>query len=442
MPACEDGHADQAAGSGPAVQPSIRTNSRCLRWSFSQLAPVTGSMEIELTEGNMQSKTDPVWGVAIMAPGAVAVRFTSLPSLGEFEVHLCADLHAPALCSRSYSLAGHSTQLLNRITIAILDGTIHGADLNGEPMRDVTPYSWKTLVNHAELQKKTLEGLFGKDWFAAETDERNRHPAYSRWLLFEDILKRNIVYPDHFAYLPQIAEAMFENYVLVECTRGNVDQGLLGSLEAYGAAPVVARIHAEIIAPEKYRDVMVELMYAAWHLSKGHTVRPTDEQGTADFELLVPGYPLPIYADCKRVRRDSSERRFAHIILKANSQVKRSALGRDSFGLVVIDVSDRVAAASSLTDALPCEIEHVAQTVQRSLIEHNSSLGAAILLWNDFAVMGEPPDQRVSAITMRRRSLMVRHRRPRMPLPDISVLADIGNTVQFKVFWRSREQSH
>jgi hypothetical protein len=42
---------------------------------------------------------------------------------------------------------------------------------------------------------------------------------------------------------------------------------------------------------------MLELTYASWHISRGHLVKPTDEQGTADFEILIPEQELtPDYA--------------------------------------------------------------------------------------------------------------------------------------------------
>lgn len=251
-------------------------------------------------------------------------------------------------------------------------------------------------------------------------------------------MERGLRYPDHIKFLPEITAMILDNHAFVLCSRGDTDRNILGDLSAYGSVSVIRRIRSEIADPDKYGDVMLELTYATWHISRGHQVQPTDEQGTADFQVVIPGCSLPVYTECKRIRKDTNDSRFGDVIRKANRQIKTSSRGKDCLGLVAIDISDKVEPPREVSDEFPSEVQRLSSVIQDTLKEHNTSVSAIVLFWNEFSMLGGPPEQPRSHIALVRRTHLIRHMQPRKSLPDSSVLSEIGNTVEFNVYWRER----
>ena len=323
----------------------------------------------------------------------------------------------------------------NWLVILIEQNCILSVILNGHTLNDITPYSWFNKVNHFELQKRILEEMFTADWFLCDGPRKHTHPAYQRWNLCCDLIKKGIRYPDHVDALPMITMMMMDNYALLECSHGNVDKGIFGELNCYGDVSVLSRIRSEITNPEKYGDVMAELAYAAWHLSRGHNISPANEQGVADFTINIPGLPFPVITDCKRVKKNTNDNRFYDIIKKANKQIKTSANSENCFGLVTIDVTDKIIAVRPLSDSLPSEIVHIGKLVESAIMQHNTSISAAIITWNDFTMLGRPPHE-ITSVALRKRSHLIKHKQPINTLPDSSILEEIGNTVEFNIYWQ------
>jgi hypothetical protein len=180
----------------------------------------------------------------------------------------------------------------------------------------------------------------------------------------------------------------------------------LGDLANYGDEAVQKRLRAVIQVPDQFLDILVEVACAGWHVSRGHEVKATEEEGMPDLELKIPAWPLPIQAECKCVKNSG----FESAIRKANAQIKRA--GHRCYGLVYLDVSQRsVDPASFWNDSLPEEFAPILLEVERCLREFN---GGALCFH-------------------RYRSFLIRHRNPKEPLPEHTEPIMVGNTVMLPV---------
>jgi hypothetical protein len=200
----------------------------------------------------------------------------------------------------------------------------------------------------------------------------------------------------------------------------------LGDLANYGDEAVQKRLRAVIQVPDQFLDILVEVACAGWHVSRGHEVKATEEEGMPDLELKIPAWPLPIQAECKCVKNSG----FESAIRKANAQIKRS--GHRCYGLVYLDVSQRsVDPASFWNDSLPEEFAPILLEVERCLREFNSSVSGVILLWKDHVIL--KMNDGGALCFHRYRSFLIRHRNPKEPLPEHTEPIMVGNTVMLPV---------
>jgi hypothetical protein len=251
--------------------------------------------------------------------------------------------------------------------------------------------SFQSPLEFIKAQKTLLEELFPNGWFVNEQRKHSLHPAYIRWQRCRDLIAGNgrVQLPRDIETINAILSALCDNLSLIQATRGSFDAQKLGDLANYGDEAVQKRLRAVIKDHGQFLDVLVELACAGSHVSRSHEVKATEEKGMPDLELTIPGWPLPIQAECKCVKNS----RFKDAIEKANAQIKRgrqrSGSDKPCYGLVYLDVSQRsVDPASYLNDSLPKEIAPIQVEVQRCLsgLQYTSASGV-VLLWKDHTIL-------------------------------------------------------
>jgi len=420
------------------ITPRISGDASKLRLSVKCISPLVAVFEFCLPYDKITSPKD-CCTTKLEFPGCFNLNFQISWRARDVVVRLVTNLKNFPISRKALSYERNVIQEGdNWLVVLIEQNRILSVKINGYTLNDITPYSWSHKVNHFDLQKRILEEMFTPDWFLCGETQKHTHPAYQRWNLCCDLIQQGIRYPDHVDALPIITMMMLDNYALLECSHGNVDKGIFGKLSCYGHVNVLKRIRSEITNPEKFGDVMVEMTYAAWHLSRGHQISPAHEQGTADFTINIPGFPFPVFTDCKRVKKNTNDNRFHDIIKKANKQIKTSANGEKCFGLIAIDVTDKINVIRPLSDSLPSEIVHIGKLVKSAIMQHNTSISAAILQWNDFTILGKPPHE-PTTVALRKRSHLIEHNQPINKLPVSSILEEIGNTVEFNICWQKPE---
>lgn len=273
-----------------------------------------------------------------------------------------------------------------------------------------------------QLQVKVLENLFGGSWFLQRSRKRDLHPAYRAWTYCNSLA--NSGGQLHWSTKQELhelalkwAQVMGNNISLVQATKGDIEHFELGQLVNYGDDKVRRRLQSVIPDHLQYLDVLAEFRCVGWHLSQGHEVSVSENPGWADFRIAIPGWELPVLADCKRLSKTPTKMTVKRLIEKANRQVK--TVGQDAHGLVLLDASElTLSAVRQLSDDIAVEVLAIQDVVQRLLANHYTALSGVVLFWDELYVLCAEPRGRGAMMSLRTRSLVVRHSAPIRPLPQ------------------------
>ncbi len=176
----------------------------------------------------------------------------------------------------------------------------------------------------------------------------------------------------------------------------------LGSLSLYGDSETQKVLKKEVLNPERFEDLMVELYVSAWHISEGHPVEKIKSGKTTasdiakkspDFIITLPR-DLRLVIECKHMRASSKPSRIKKYIDNANKQIKSVSEDLDGsyYGAVVIDVTSFKGINQVLDDTLPPDFDPLLEAGKAALRGNkNRSLGAAVLVWDDYMKFGAPP---------------------------------------------------
>jgi hypothetical protein len=225
-----------------------------------------------------------------------------------------------------------------------------------------------------------------------------------------------------------------DNISFIECTGGELDSFNLGSLANYGDSRIQKRIKSEIYDPRKFFDILTELQLAAWHLSHGHEVQALPDG--ADHLVTIPSWKLPIASECKRLAKDTKISRVSSVMKKANKQIKSS--NTPGHGIAVIDASEKIEngilSNQFSNDGFPPELREIRKEVTKSLYSYNSSVSAALLIWQRISIMKSMEAESGHIfVVLQFHSSIVRHRNPLFPLGDDLSPLNFGNNVEFSI---------
>jgi len=294
-------------------------------------------------------------------------------------------------------------------------------------------------IEFFQRQKEILERLFSPDWFL-ETKQKN-HSAYLRWALCKKIIEQEgmIQFPEQKERLHEIGRIVLDSYILVALTEGNPQQLKLGSLDLYGNEVVQKKIRSRITNPRQFEDLMVELYVGAWHKTKNHTIEPIEKEGYPDLKIEIPCISIPVFIECKHLWT-SSKNRLQEVIKKANKQIKKAAeeIKIPSYGTVILDVSIPAVAGRVDNDNLFDKLQEMIDVVQSAISGgKNRSVGAAIVVWDDYMIIGNPPNS--TLVAFRRRYKRILHKNPISAIPRNLPLFE-GYTTTYWLRWTPREQ--
>ncbi len=293
--------------------------------------------------------------------------------------------------------------------------------------KDISP------IQFFNKQKEILNDLFPSDWY--QNTKNYRHPAYQRWDLCNTIIQQQgvIRYPEQKNELSNLGKIILDSYILLQISQGNFKKFLLGSLSNYGDLAVETKILSRITEQTHFESLMLELCIGAWHISKGNKVSPLEIEGYPDIKVEFSNTKIPAYIECKRVETKTL-RRISDVIRKANNQIKR--VDEDAYGFVVLDLSTPVSAGKVDNDTLPHTLSERLLVIKSALSgKKNRSIGAAIVVWDDFMELGKPPEK--TLIAFRRRMLRIDHSKPRRIVPRKMKIYE-GNTVELFINWTPR----
>ncbi len=274
------------------------------------------------------------------------------------------------------------------------------------------------------MQMRLLEGLFGREWFSSP----HPHPAYHRWMLCNELLRKNeLIDRRDTDQLFRLLELVLDNCSLVQVTEGQLGRFILGDLANYGDVRMQNRIRSVIHDARQFKDLLFELNYAAWHLSRGNQVRAFEAEGYPDFEIIVPSAKIRLATDCKRVQLGTSENRFSKLVNKSNKQIKKLA---PCPGLLVVDVTDRISPCDKISPLNkleapdPADVDRVAVLLKNAMHTYNRAVTAALITWRTMIITPMTDGSGGTACFFLQKSRVIRHSDPFLKLPDDDFLSN------------------
>jgi len=287
-------------------------------------------------------------------------------------------------------------------------------------------------MNQIELVKanqRVHESLFGEGWF--QDSKNDHHPAYNQWKLCSYFIQKNGVpqYPDDLDNLVKLAKVIFDTSLWISATQGNINQILLGTIKNYGDIRVQKQIKTQIGNPEKYLDILVEISFGMWNQMKGYKVLPLEIEGP-DFMIEIPGVSIPIYTECKNLG-NISEKSIKSKVKKINTQIK--SISDEVYGVGFIDLSKAVLLQQNKHKEFPAEIQ-LARDITKKILHPGQyrSVISIYLTWDDYLIVGNPPER--TCVAIRKRCVQVNHPAPRNK-PNFDPELFDGYTVEIIFDW-------
>ncbi len=282
------------------------------------------------------------------------------------------------------------------------------------------------------FHKQVLESLFPKDWFVKASDEK--HEALQQYKLCNKIIAQGgiIKYPEQANELAVVGKILLDAFLLSTISSSDMGKLIVGALN-YGGKKVQRKILQRLPDSQQFQDIMVELYMGAWYITKNNTVVPLEMDGYPDIRINFSNSSDVAYIECKHLRT-KDERRIVDVISKGNTQLENTKT--DCYGCLVLDVTIPINAGSVKDDLLPLEVSEIIRIVQSSLSgEENKAIGSAVLVWDDYMILGVPPKK--TSIAYRRRFQRIDHKNPKKVIPA-SILLFEGFTMYYSLHWVPR----
>lgn len=204
--------------------------------------------------------------------------------------------------------------------------------------------------------------------------------------------------------LPFLGQLLLDGMHLITITEGDLQKLTAGNFDQF-IKPVKDKIVNYLTHPTQFDDIMLELSFAAWHLLAKHKTELLEVDNYPDIKVDIPGYALPVYAEAKNITT-TNKKSIKRIITHANEQLKNVA--EPHYGIAVLNIGKLIEMQAINTDAYPEMVDEIIKLVTQSLSgKRHRSVGAALLIWDDFMQLGSPPQKML--IAYRRRFVRINH---------------------------------
>jgi hypothetical protein len=264
-------------------------------------------------------------------------------------------------------------------------------------------------------QKELLEWLFGRNWFA---DRRNEgHPARADWKLCDRMVQWRGRKPDSLKVeeLRFAAKIALNTYYMIRLSGGDINQMTPGLFESFGDEDVQTKIRTRVPDPSSYEDLLIELYTASWHRQKDRSVSLLEKTGFPDVRVSFEALGFPIFIECKRLKV-SSVNQIQGDVKDASHKIARASQGADSnaYGAVLLDFASLIGLPRQEDNSHPPAVVDVMQKVRQAIRgDKNTHVKSAVVVWDDYGIVGEEPEQE---LVFRRRAEIFHHDRTRHPL--------------------------
>ncbi len=266
-----------------------------------------------------------------------------------------------------------------------------------------------------------LEKIVPNEWF--DNPKNQRHPAYQRWAFCQKVISQKgiIKFPEQKTELPLFGQFLLDAHYLKTITGESIEQLI---------EPLKAKIANYLTHPTQFDDIMLEISFAAWHLMANHKAELLETDNYPDVKVHIPGLMLPIYAECKNITTDN-DNSIKHAITRANKQLK--AVSEPHYGIVVLNVAKPITLQQVVSDTPPQRVDEIIHLVKKCLTgKQHRSVGAVVLIWDDYMQFGDIPPRLLLAY--RRRCIRIDHS-PELECREMPQNAELfdGATSEFTI---------
>lgn len=279
-----------------------------------------------------------------------------------------------------------------------------------------------------------FEEMLGADWLKQQAAVRSTHPAVNQWGICCQAMKSAGVLPISLLVeaSPQMGNTLLTAFMLAKA--GGVDPSLfkLGAFLNYGDPRILNRLREEAKTSSGYFGVMSELMLAGWCAFTGIHSKAIPEDHNPDF-LILDLNNIPTHlVECKSIEVGRSvNRRIRKRIREANGQIKNSKHAVP--GIAIIRLEDLWLMPFAELASRPPVVDAAVKYVASCLAQHNRSVSAAAILWDQCGNIVSTKDKTVTQVVFQRQSVWIHHQGPRFPMPVPNLFQQIGNGVTFEI---------
>jgi hypothetical protein len=297
---------------------------------------------------------------------------------------------------------------------------------------DVPPIDLPPIDDFLRRELEVLELLLDDANLASLRASEPLHPAVIRHDRVSAFLSNaTFHFPDDTNFPVALGSALLDSLTLGPTA---LPQSILTEV---GDEEVLRQLRARARAPSQFADQMTA--FHCWSLLRtagGYTPRLIEQEGMPDIFLPLDDRP-GVWIECKHIQLQTSATRARQILKNANKQIKRA--DPDGSGLLYVLI-ERPEHRISFDDAIPPAVDDFVSEIRRRLGSGQlRSVANVILCWDDYMVLGSPPDR--TAYFFRRRSIVLSHNAPRRSLQLPANLSGLGRTVTFSIHWSGATQS-
>ncbi len=284
-----------------------------------------------------------------------------------------------------------------------------------------------------EFLKILLEDLVGIEWLESPARTRTPHLVSKQWqYCVESIanngrMKLNLVEREERWKLGMQHDA-YNLYIV----SGAGKSLRLGDFPLYvdRADEIRARCRAKDDAA--FLSVQSELSTLAWCLGNGFDVQQIPVSSRIEFIVTEVETRQIFHVECKQPQ-SSGGTAVKNAVRSANKKFRGST--NSAIGLLVLDLRRAIGilerGASSDT---PMQVIQVANQLRELLHDDHSSVSAALVVWDEVRLRRRRNDSKVLWVSVQRKSLLLPHRCPGMPLPKWTAFSNFGTFAAFDFF--------
>jgi hypothetical protein len=267
-------------------------------------------------------------------------------------------------------------------------------------------------------QQRILESIFSDPSLSELRKTDSEHPAVIRYDAIEQLLREEgaLLLPLHERATFDAAQQLLDAAAWIPA---HAEEDVMALLPDEATRAHTLR---RLQDASTFDDTMAELFFWGWLVSHDFEAERVEEEGISDI-VIARGENAEVRADVKRIHAGTQVGRIARVINKANKQIKRSNPEGGGVAFISLETSTLPALPD---DQIPSDIQQYVDAARQAMQSDNSSVGQAVLTWEDFIVHGEPPQP--VGYYIRRRSVVVEHRQPLREPAIPSERLQVGHT--------------